>query len=186
MNELTLALTKPMPLAVAPTSDVSYVDIRRHPEVYPRINDVPAELAQRAMEQIIFRAMFYKAASSLKDDDIIERISLMASELLILLKADDECIGTKHLSFAEIARAVRTATISSQKEMYGISVSSLYNAIADYCLNEGHKAAKIVREEKWAKKALPQETPKDTPLLDIDFDKALAKMAKGHNLNGKI
>lgn len=187
MNELALAMTNPMPLAVAPSSEVSFVDIRRHPEIYPRITDVPADLAQRAMEQIIFRAMFYKAAGSLKDDDVIERIALMASELLHLLKDDEECIGTKRLSFAEIARVIRTACISVQgREMYGITVAGLYAALSDYCLNEGHKASKIVKAEIWEKKALTREPESNTPLLDYDIDKALNAMAKGHNLNGKL
>ena len=186
MNELTLAMTDPMPLAVAPPSQVSFIEIRRHPDIYPRITKVPTPAAQKAMEQIIFRAMFYKAASSLKDDDFSVRISLMASELLQLLLDDEEGLGMNNLSFAEIARVIRTACVSSKKEMYGVTVAGLYQAIADYCINEGHEASKVIREEKWAARQMQSSKPvTQGELIDIDFDKALAEMAARHNLNGK-
>lgn len=187
MNELALAMTQPMALAIAPPTEVTYVDIRRHPEVYPRITAVPTGEAQKALEQIIFRAAFYKAASTLKDDDMEVRISLMASELLQLLLDDEEELGMKRLSFAEIARVIRTASVSTKREMYGVTVAGLYAAIADYCNGEGHKAGKIVHEEIWAARDMQRQTPATgtTTLVDIDFDKALNQMAKKHNLNGK-
>lgn len=143
-------------LTEVPTSAVTFTDIRRDADRYPRLNSVPREVAVTAMEQIVFRAFFNHAGTQLRDEDAASRVNLIASELLDILLEDYEEIGTKFLSFAEIARVTRTASVSKGREMYGVSVNSLYRSIADYCLGEGHKASQEVMRERLASGHKPQ------------------------------
>jgi len=70
----------------------------------------------------------------------------MSSSLIDILKEDEYGIGTRFLSFEEIKRVVRKAALGQGREMYGISVSSLFQALADYCKGEGRMADKEAKE----------------------------------------
>jgi hypothetical protein len=70
----------------------------------------------------------------------------MSASLIDILNEDEYGIGTKYLSFEEIKRVVRKAALGQGKEMYGISVSSLFQALADYCRGEGRMADKEAKE----------------------------------------
>ena len=72
----------------------------------------------------------------------VPTIHQMSSSLIDLLNEDEYSIGTKYLSFEEIRRVVRKAVLGQGKEMYGISVSSIFQALADYCKGEGKVADK--------------------------------------------
>ena len=75
-----------------------------------------------------------------------QTIIQMSSSLIDILNEDEYGIGTKYLSFEEIKRVVRKAALGQGKEMYGISVSSLFQALADYCKGEGNMAQKQATE----------------------------------------
>jgi hypothetical protein len=75
-----------------------------------------------------------------------QSIFQMSSSLIDLLNEDEYGIGTKYLSFEEIKRIVRKAALGQAKEMYGISVSSIYQALADYCRGEGRMADQQAKE----------------------------------------
>ena len=75
-----------------------------------------------------------------------QTIIQMSSSLIDILNEDEYGIGTKYLSFEEIKRVVRKAALGQSKEMYGISVSSLFQALADYCKGEGNMAQKQATE----------------------------------------
>jgi hypothetical protein len=70
----------------------------------------------------------------------------MSSSLIDILLEDDFNIGTKYISFEEIKRVVKKAVLGQGKEMFGISVSSIFQAIADYCKGEGRMASKQATE----------------------------------------
>lgn len=175
--------TRPNALTVVPPVAVSYLDIRRDAATYPRLAAVPREVAVTALEQIVFRAFFNNAGGQLREEDAVERVSLISTELFDLLLEDYEDIGTKHLSFAEVARVIRTASVSTKREMYGVSVSGLYRAVADYCLGEGHRASQQAQAEKWAQPK-PRINQTDNEQART-IDGLAANLAKLKNINGK-
>lgn len=162
------ALTnKTLPPAVVslisvPPRTVSYLDIRRDTTTYPRIDAVPAEVAVAAITQIIYRATFNAAPGGFREEGGDERIATMAAELYDICLEDYDGLGTHLLSFAEIARVIRAASV--KRDLYGISVRSLYDALLDYCQGEGRKASQQVKAERWAQlqaPALPAPEPTD-------------------------
>ena len=76
----------------------------------------------------------------------VPTIHQMSSSLIDLLNEDEYSIGTRFLSFEEIKRVVRRAVLGQGKEMYGISVSSIFQALADYCKGEGKAADKEAKQ----------------------------------------
>jgi hypothetical protein len=70
----------------------------------------------------------------------------MSATLIDILMEDEYGIGTRYLSFEEIKRVIRKASLGQSREMYGISVSSLFQALADYCKGEGRMADKEAKE----------------------------------------
>lgn len=175
--------TQPNALTVTPPSSVTFLDMRRDAQKYPRLASVPREVAASAMEQIVFRAFFNNAGTQLRDEDAVARVQLIATELLDLLLEDYEAVGTKHLSFAEVSRVIRTASVSGKKEMYGVSVAGLYRAVCDYCLNEGHKAsAQVMRERQGIRP--PQFVSIDQAQRDT-IETIASRIAAAKNLNGR-
>ena len=148
-------------LCTVPPASVTYVEIRRDQATYPRLVAVPRDIATAALGKIIFRATFNAAAGSFKDADLEERIALMAAELYDILLEDYDELGTKNLSFAEVARVIRAASVSP--DLYGVSVRSLYSAILDYCRGEGHKAFLVLQAERWKHLTLKHEAPAPAP-----------------------
>lgn len=134
-------------LIAIPPRTITFVDIRRDTTTYPRIDAVPTEVAIEALSQIIFRAAFNAAPSTFKDEDQKERIAVMAAELYDVCLEDYEGLGTHLLSFAEIARVLRAASVT--RNLYGVSTRSMYDALLDYCEGEGRKASQIIKAEKW-------------------------------------
>lgn len=116
--------------------EVSLVEIRREPDRFPRINTVSMSEAMIRMQSIIHMASMYMRAGLDQDT-----ITFMAQALIMEL-LDEKQYGAKYISFEEIARAVRKAVLRQGKEMYGLSVSSLYACIIDYIKTEGHEADK--------------------------------------------
>ena len=73
-------------------------------------------------------------------------IMQISSSLIDILMEDEFSIGTKYISFEEIKRVIKRAVLGQGKEMFGISVSSIFQAIADYCKGEGRVASKQATE----------------------------------------
>lgn len=177
----TLATVTADNLAAVMPPAVTFVDMRRDPQRYPRIDAVPQAVALQALEKMVFRAFFANSSNQLRDTDAADRVTMISAELYDLLANDYEGIGTKLLSFAEIARVIRVASVTGQREMYGVSVAGLYKAIADYCLGEGRRASAQVRAERWERRPLPTApapAQKATPA-----EEAIARIAARHNLN---
>lgn len=168
-------------LIAVPPRTVTYLDIRRDTTTYPRLDAVPSEVAVAALTQIIFRAMFNAAPGGFRDEGQDERIATMAAELYDILLEDYDGMGTNLLSFAEIARVLRAASVN--RDLYGISVRSLYDAILDYCAGEGREASRRVRAEKWAQPqapALPSPAAQEEALQYLRA--SLEKVAQNHKV----
>ena len=128
-------------LTTIPAEKATLVDIRTDNKRFPRLHTYRREDAIAQMNIIIMMAFQYRGQQA-----DTQTIILMSSSLIDILNEDEYGIGTKFLSFEEIKRVVRKAALGQSKEMYGISVSSLFQALADYCKGEGRMANQQARE----------------------------------------
>ena len=139
MNQLTNGGHSPM-VASTP-GKASLVEIRTDNKKFPRLHTYRREDAVNQMNIIILMAFQFRGQQA-----DVATISQMSNSLIDILNDDEYGIGTKYLSFEEIKRIVRKSVLGQGKEMYGISVSSIFQALADYCKGEGRMADKEARE----------------------------------------
>ena len=128
-------------LTTIPAEKATLVDIRTDNRRFPRLHTYRREDAIAQMNMIIIMAFQFRGQQA----DTLTIVQ-MSSSLIDILNDDEFGIGTKFLSFEEIKRVVRKAALGQGKEMYGISVSSLFQALADYCKGEGRMANTQARE----------------------------------------
>ena len=128
-------------LTTIPAEKATLVDIRTDNRRFPRLHSYQREEAIMQMNMIIMMAFQFRGQQA-----DAQTIIQMSSSLIDILNEDEYGIGTKYLSFEEIKRVVRKAALGQSKEMYGISVSSLFQALADYCKGEGNMAQKQATE----------------------------------------
>ena len=128
------------PMRVTPAK-ASLVEIRTNNRDFPRLYTYRREDAIGQMNIVLLMAYQYRGQQA-----DVPTITQMSSSLIDILNEDEYGIGTKFLSFEEIKRVVRKAALGQSKEMYGISVSSLFQALADYCKGEGRMANQQARE----------------------------------------
>lgn len=124
MNEMTTTGQK-----------ATLVEIRTDNRKFPRLHTYQRDEAIRYMNMIIIMAFQYRGQNA-----DTQTIVQMSASLIDILLEDEYGIGTRFLSFEEIKRVVRRAALGQGKEMFGISVSSIFQALADYCKGEGRKA----------------------------------------------
>ena len=117
------------------------VDIRTDNKRFPRLHTYRREEAISQMNMIIMMAFQYRGQQA-----DAQTIFLMSSSLIDILNEDEYGIGTRFLSFEEIKRVVKKAALGQSREMYGLSVSSLFQVLADYCKGEGRMADKEAKE----------------------------------------
>lgn len=128
-------------LTTIPPEKATLVDIRTDARRFPRLHTYRREEAIAQMNMIVMMAYQYRGQHA--DAQTIMQLS---TSLIDILNEDEYHIGTKYLSFEEIKRIVRKAALGQTKEMYGISVSSLFQALADYCKGEGKMASQQASE----------------------------------------
>lgn len=128
-------------LTTIPAEKATLVDIRTDNKRFPRLHTYRREDAIGQMNMIVMMAFQYRGQQA-----DAQTIIQMSTSLIDILNEDEYGIGTKYLSFEEIKRVVRKAALGQGKEMYGISVSSLFQALADYCKGEGRMANTQARE----------------------------------------
>lgn len=128
-------------LTTIPPEKATLVDIRTDARRFPRLHTYRREEAIAQMNMIVMMAYQYRGQHA--DAQTILNLS---SSLIDILNEDEYQIGTKYLSFEEIKRIIRKAALGQTKEMYGISVSSLFQALADYCKGEGRMASQQATE----------------------------------------
>ena len=123
------------------TGQATLVDIRSDNRRFPRLHTYKREDAIGQMNIIILMAYQFRGQSA----DVLT-ITQMSASLIDVLLEDEYRIGTKFLSFEEIKRVVRRAVLGQGREMFGISVSSIFQALADYCKGEGRLADQEAKE----------------------------------------
>lgn len=132
-------------MAVLPQK-ASLLQVRMDAKTFPRIKQYNFEKALEEMAGIVLMAHQYRGQQADADN-----IAFIAKNLLTELLEDPNKIGTNNLTFEEIGRLIKRAILSG-KEMYGISVASLYPILVDYCKGEGaelhQEALKRLRESE--------------------------------------
>ena len=130
MNQLT---TQP--------EKATLVDIRTDNKRFPRLYTYKREDAIAQMNMVIMMAFQFRGQQA-----DVQTIMQMSATLIEILNEDEYGIGTKYLTMEEIKRVVKRAALGQGKEMYGISVSSIFQALADYCRGEGRMADQQAKE----------------------------------------
>lgn len=125
------------------------VEIRTDDKRFPRLYKYSREEAVNQMNMIIMMAFQFRGQQA----DAMT-IFQMSSSLVDILNEDEYGIGTRFLSFEEIKRVIKKAALGQGREMYGISVSSLFQALADYCKGEGRSADIEAKEIASKRKSL--------------------------------
>ena len=128
-------------MTTIPAEKATLVDIRTDNKRFPRLYTYKREEAMPQMNMIIMMAFQYRGQQA-----DAQSILQMSSSLIEILNEDEYGIGTKYLTFEEIKRVIKRAALGQGKEMYGISVSSLFQALADYCRGEGRLADQQAKE----------------------------------------
>lgn len=128
-------------LTKIPEGKATLVEIRTDNKRFPRLHSYRRDDAIGQMNMIIMMAFQFRGQQA-DTQSIIQ----MSTSLIDILNEDEYGIGTKFLSFEEIKRVIRKAVLGQGKEMFGISVSSLFQALADYCKGEGKIADKQAKE----------------------------------------
>lgn len=137
--------SKETPVVQAPTlvqynPKLDLVEIRRHPELYPRIKSTPDDEAVNKMTQMVYAAFLYRGQEA-----TTTTIRFIANALVSEIKADPK-YGLGSLSWEEIGRTIRLAVLGGGREMYGVSVASIYAALVEYAKTEGHDAERRAQQ----------------------------------------
>lgn len=141
MNNLTNSGQPSMLPDARSAGKATLVEIRTDNKRFPRLYTYRKEDAVSQMNMIIMMAFQLRGQQA-----DVQTILQMSATLIDILNEDEYGIGTQYLSFEEIKRVIRRASLGQGKEMYGISVSSLFQALADYCKGEGRMANQQARE----------------------------------------
>lgn len=128
-------------LTTIPAEKATLVDIRTDNKRFPRLYTYKREDAIAQMNMVIMMAFQFRGQQA-----DVQTIMQMSATLIEILNEDEYGIGTKYLTMEEIKRVVKRAALGQGKEMYGISVSSLFQALADYCRGEGRMADQQAKE----------------------------------------
>lgn len=149
------------------------VQVRLHPERYPRIGKTDPAVARKVMREIVIRAYLIRGQQA--DDDAIDFI---ADNLLAELTDPNNRYGMQYLAWCEVARAIRSGLLGEGKEMYGISVASLYQSILEYVKGEGHRASQKAIAQRKQDKALPSHVKAAIGAMAVDLADALKEKSK--------
>lgn len=142
-NELT---TQDTSLVNYNPGRASLLEMRQHPELFPRIKTMPREQVADGLTRIVSQAFLYRGQNA--DATNIQFISsALADELL-----DDEN-GASWLSLAEIQVVVKRAVLNS--DMMGINVTSLYKVIVAFLRGEGRENQSKVEQQRRTSKPHP-------------------------------
>lgn len=119
--------------ALTMTQRDALLECRRDPVKHPRLCYFDQDAAAERLRTLILKAFLYRGQKA--DDEVVTFVSQeLAGELL----RDEDGLGLNNISLDEVAYVVRKAVLGQSGELYGITVSSLYRALAEYAKGEGH------------------------------------------------
>ena len=135
MNNEVIIPQEPATLAVY-NRRVDLVEVRRDAVTFPRISATPKEEAVKKMIALVYAAFLYRG-----QEIVPEKVRFIASALVDEILADPH-FGLPTISWMEIGMVIRRAVLGGAKELYGVSVASLYSALVEYAKTEAHEASK--------------------------------------------
>lgn len=124
------------PTLVQYNPGVDLVEVRRDPVAFPRISATPRDQAIKKMVPMVYAAFLYRG-----QDAAPEKIRFIATAMVDEIMADHN-FGLSTLSWMEIGMVIRRAVLGGAKELFGVSVSTLYSALVEYAKTEGHEASR--------------------------------------------
>lgn len=113
---------------------IDLVQIRLHPEKFPRVGTTSEDVAVAKMTPLVYGAFLYRGT-----DVSSETVSFIATALVREIN-NDRKYGLRELSWLEVGMVIRNAVLGGGRELFGVSVSTLYTALLEYAKNEGHQA----------------------------------------------
>ena len=135
-EQLTTSGSQALTTLVEFNPRANLVAIRKDPVGFPRISATPRDEAIAKMARIVYASFLYRNQATTK-----EVITFTATALVDEIMADCH-FGLQTLSWMEIGMVIRRAVLGGAKELYGVSVASLYSALVEYAKTEGHEASK--------------------------------------------
>ncbi len=141
-NNNSIPVAPSLPDLVVYSPKVNLVEIRRDPVTYPRISAGTEEEAVNKMRPLIWAAFLYRGQEATKTSLDFIAVTLVREIL------NDTKFGLPSLSWQEIGMVIRRSVLGAAKELYGVSVASLYAALVEYAKNEGHEAARQAQAYK--------------------------------------
>lgn len=133
------------------------LDMRLDPERFPRLKNYSREDAVVQMSRIVSQAFMYKGLMA--DDNNVKFISgALVDELM------SASFGAENITFGEISIVVKRAVLG-ESEMYGISVSSLFKVIMEYCKGEGTRLQEEAKEIHQRRKLAAYRATGVNPLI---------------------
>ncbi len=114
---------------------VDLVEVRRDKTKYPRVSETQFPVAVDKMQRLVFAAFLYRGQEASPTT-----MRFIADALVREINADIH-FGLRHISWYEVGMVIRRAGLGGAREMYGVSVATLYAALVDYAKNEGHTAS---------------------------------------------
>ena len=125
-----------LPTLIDYQPNIDLVYCRVHTEQFPRIEAEGIDKAIVKMTPLVFAAMLYKGQEATK-----ERVAYIARSLVLEIFSDTQ-LGLRTLTWEEIGYTIRNAVLGVSGEMYGVSVATLYAALAAYAKGEGTEIAR--------------------------------------------
>ena len=125
-------------LAVYNNNRVNLMEVRRSPKKFQRIRATENAEAVKRLKVLVYAAFLYRGQAT-----NAETVAYIASALVQEIMADT-VFGLPDLSWVEVGYIIRRAVLGAGKELFGVSVASLYGALVDYAKNEGHELARQI------------------------------------------
>ena len=146
---------------------VTLYEMRTDSRRFPRLVSMPSAAAIEQLARIVATAFMYNGKATDENNVIF-----IATSLYNEMMTDEYSLGMKYISMAEVEYVIKKSLLGQGTELFGISVVSLYKAIAEYCKGEGHIAEK---EQPAARQVIAAPPVKD--MIDV-FAKAMVNNQK--------
>ena len=130
------------------SANFSLVEVRMDATRFPRIKSTEPARAIDNLRELVVSALLFRGME--QDQTTVD---FTAANLYGCMAQEGREVGMLELSWYEVARIIRRAALDGT--LIGVSVSSLYGLLRDYCLGDGHDAdakARAIRAERSGRK----------------------------------
>lgn len=155
-------------------ANFSLVEVRMDATRFPRVRNAEPGQAVANLRELVVSALLFRGLE--QDKTTVEFI---AANLYGCIMQEGRDLGMENLSWYEIARIVRRGALDGS--LIGVSVSSLFGLLRDYCRGEGHDADVKAREELRRREAAASML---TPGQQAYLDAMAGAFVKDHKTGG--